>query len=115
MKVFNITDASTAALRSRGLENQHIRVGETIIAPGGSATLRGTAKERSELQVYIKVGALTLEELPVAYAAKRGLNLNGTAIPKPEPVPAPAPAPLEFAQVWPESVVEETSRRKKDK
>jgi hypothetical protein len=95
MKVFNVTDASTAALRNQGLENQHIRVGETVIPPGGSATLRGTAKERSELQVYIKVGAVAIDELPPAYAAKRGLNLDGSEIPKPPPPPAPVEAPVE--------------------
>jgi hypothetical protein len=85
MKVFNITDASTAALRNRGLENQHIKVGEVVIPPGGSAVLRGTAKERSELQVYLKVGAASLDELPVVYASKRGLTIQGEKI-APEPV-----------------------------
>ena|SRR5688572_3504811 len=89
MKVFNITDASTAALRNRGLENQHIKVGETIIPPGGSAVLRGTAKERSELQIYVKVGAVALEELPVIYASKRGLTLRGEPLEAPKPEPEP--------------------------
>ena len=115
MRVFNITDASTAALRNQGLENQHIRVGETVIPPGGSVTLRGTSKERSELQVYIKVGAVALEELPVAYAAKRGLNLDGTTLPTPQPNPTPAPAPVEALRgmdVTPELFVEEAPRKK---
>jgi len=116
MRVFNITDASTAALRNQGLENQHIRVGETVIPPGGSVTLRGTAKERSELQVYIKVGAVALEELPVAYAAKRGLNLDGSTIPTPVPEPTPAPVEaLRGMDVTPELVVDEVPRRKKDR
>lgn len=85
MKVFNITDASTAALRSQGLENQHIKVGETVIPPGGSVVLRGTAKERSELQVYVKVGAVSLEELPVLYATRRNLTIYGEKIPQVEP------------------------------
>lgn len=83
MRVFNITDASTAALRARGLENQHIRVGTTVIAPGGYADLRGTAKELSELQQLVKVRALVPEELPVDYAAKRGLDVRGNKLPTP--------------------------------
>lgn len=96
MKVFNITDASTAALRNQGLEGQHIRVGETVIAPGKSVTLRGTAKERAELQTYIKVGAVAIDELPPAYAAKRGLNLDGSTIivAKPAPVETKVPGPI---------------------
>lgn len=92
MKVFNITDASTTALETRGLANQAIKVGDTVIPKGGSATIRGTARERSELQVFIKVGAIAIDELPPAYAARRGLNLDGTPIPPPKPEPAP-PAP----------------------
>src|SRR4030067_3114729 len=99
MRVFNITYASTAALRTQGLENQHIRVGETVIPPGGSVTLRGTAKERSELQVYIRVGGVALEEIPVAYAAKRGLNLDGSTIPTPTPKPTPDPPMTDIVSV----------------
>jgi hypothetical protein len=87
MKVFNITDASTAALRSQHLENQHILVGETIVPPGASAEIRGTAKERSELQVFVKIGAIAIDELPAFYAAKRGLNLDGTPLEVEEAAP----------------------------
>lgn len=86
MKVFNITDAATSALTAQGLANQAIKVGDTVIPKGGSAEIRGTAKERSELQVFIKVGAVVLDSLPPAYAARRGLNVNGTPIVVNEPV-----------------------------
>lgn len=91
MKVFNITDASTAALRNQGLENQHIKVGDVVVPPGGSAVLRGTAKERSELQVYTKVGAVALDELPVVYAAKRGLTIHGHKLVPDAPTEVEAP------------------------
>jgi hypothetical protein len=96
VKVFNTTDAATAALVSQGLANQSIKVGDTVIHPGKSAELRGTARERSELQVYLRVGAVALDELPVLYANKRGLKLDGTPIepPKSEPEP-PHPPPAE--------------------
>ena len=105
MKVFNITDASTSALRNRGLENLPFKVGETIIPSGSSAVLRGTAKERSELQPLLKAGAAALDELPEWYAMKRGLNLDGS--PKPVPVPAPVPAPKDETT--------ESKPKKKDK
>jgi hypothetical protein len=97
MRVFNITDASTAALRAQGLENQHIRVGSAVIAPGTSVDLRGTARERSELQSFLKVRAVVIDELPVDYAAKRGLDIRGRKL-APEPkegdtFKAEAPAP----------------------
>lgn len=120
MRVFNITDASTAALRSQGLENQHIRVGSTVIAPGTSADLRGTARERSELQSFLKVRAVVLDELPVDYAAKRGLDVHGRKL-APEPVvkegntfmvTEPVPAfPMDVADLIPELPVE-TSKKK---
>lgn len=108
MKVFNITDASTSALESQGLANQAIKVGDTVIPKGGSATLRGTAKERAELQVFIKVGAVTIDELPPAYAARRGLNLDGTPIMQPEEV-AELEEALEELQASPESAPESVS------
>jgi hypothetical protein len=86
VKVFNITDAATSALTAQGLANQAIKVGETVIPKGGSADIRGTARERAELQVFLKVGAVALDELPPAYAARRGLNLDGTSIMKPEEI-----------------------------
>jgi hypothetical protein len=114
MKVFNITDASTAALRNQGLENQHIKVGDVIVAPGASTVLRGTAKERSELSSLIKAGAVVVGKLPVWYAAKRNLSLDGTPFVVSEPVaqvveadnPPPESAP-ESASVAPESSTEE--------
>lgn len=81
MKVFNITDASTAALRNQGMENLPFRVGEVVVKPGDSAVLRGTAKERSELHPLVKSGAAAIDELPAWYAAKRGLNVDGSPIP----------------------------------
>lgn len=98
MKVFNITDASTAALRNRGLENQHLKVGDVVIPPGGSAVLRGTAKETSELSAFVKVGAVAIDELPVVYAAKRNLALDGSSL-------APAPKPEAELESW--DVIEE--------
>lgn len=115
MKVFNITDAATAALRNQGLEKQHIKVGETVIPPGGSANLRGTSKERAELQVFIKVGAVALDELPAAYAAKRGLNLDGSPIPAPAPAPEKAVkvlAPMQDVWAEPAPVAEELPKRR---
>ena len=84
MKVFNITDAATSALTNQGLANQAIKIGDTVIPNGGSAEIRGTAKERSELQVFIKVGAVAIDELPPAYAARRGLLLDGRPIVAPK-------------------------------
>lgn len=90
MKVFNITDASTAALRNQGLENLPFKVGETIISPGTSGIIRGTARELSELQPLLKKGAAALDELPVWYASKRGLSIDGTPIVEEEPSEPPS-------------------------
>lgn len=84
MKVFNVTDEPTAALQSQGLVNQHLKVGDTVIPKGGSAVIRGTARELSELQVLLKVGAVAIDELPETYAIKRGLDVLGQLL-KPTP------------------------------
>lgn len=98
-RVFNITDGSTAALRNQNLERQHIRIGETTIPPGGYADVRGTAKEMSDAQIFVKIGALALDELPELYAARRGLNSDGSTKvveaepPHPPPADSPMPTP----------------------
>jgi hypothetical protein len=97
MKVFNITDASTHALRNQGLEGQHIRVGDVVIAPGSSAVIRGTAREVSELVPLTKVGAVALDQLPVWYAAKRGLSLSGEPL---TPVVPTKAEPAEATDEW---------------
>lgn len=119
MRVFNITDASTAALRNQGLENQHIRVGSTVIAPGTYVDLRGTARERSELQSFLKVRAVVIDELPVDYAAKRGLDIHGKKLtPEPEVkegntfmAAEPALVSMQLPELRPEFLVE-TSKKK---
>jgi hypothetical protein len=100
VKVFNITDAPTSGLDAQGLSNQHLKIGDTVIPKGGSAVIKGTAREQAELQVFIKARAVTIDELPPAYAARRGLNVDGTPIAPPaeveevdveeEPEPAPS-------------------------
>lgn len=117
-RVFNITDGSTAALRNQHLENQHIRVGETIIPPGKFVDIRATARELNDALILVKIGALALDELPAAYAAKRGLNIDGSVIPKeeepphPPPVDSPMPTPPD-PPVAPDVVAEPEVSRKK--
>jgi hypothetical protein len=116
VKVFNTTDAATAALVSQGLANQSIKVGDTVIHPGKSAELRGTARERSELQVYLRVGAAAIDELPVLYANKRGLKLDGSSVEPPKPEPPPPPPPPTEVYVDPVSAdVPESEPPKKGK
>lgn len=114
MKVFNITDSNTNALVSRGLANQALKVGETVIPAGKSAELRGTAREMSELQVYLRVGAVALDELPPAYASRRGLHLDGSPL-APEPTPAPVNAPSDQKMLGTEPAPEETTSKKGSK
>jgi hypothetical protein len=84
MRVFNITDSDTQALRAQGLSNQHLRIVDTVIPCGGSAELRGTAREKSEMRIYLKVRAITIDELPEDYAAMRGVRVDGSPLEPPE-------------------------------
>jgi hypothetical protein len=94
MKVFNITDVSTPALRNQHLENQPLKVVDTVIMPGKSAEFRGTARERNEASVFLKSGAVAIDELPPAYAAKKGLDVHGRELPK-SPAPVVPEEPVE--------------------
>lgn len=91
MKVFNITDVETRALKQQGLVGVSIKVGEVSIAPGESQELRGTAKEKSEVAAFIRRGAASVDQLPPGYAHKRGLLLSGDkpSTTTPEPTPDP--------------------------
>jgi hypothetical protein len=75
----------------------------------------GTARERSELQVYIKVGAIALDELPPAYAARRGLRLDGTPIAPPAPPPVAPRVAEVFAEPIQEDPLEGVPKRKGNK
>jgi hypothetical protein len=77
MKVFNVTDMPSRSLEQQGLVNVSVKVGTVVIPPGGSAVLRGSHKERSELMPLVRRGAVVVDELPPAYAAKKGLMVSG--------------------------------------
>lgn len=95
MKVFNITDVETRPLKQQGLRNVPIKVGETVIPPGESRVLRGTARERSEVSAFVRKGAAAVEQLPPWYAHRRGLLVSGASHPKESAVPASTPEPSE--------------------
>jgi len=72
MKVYNITDVETPQLKSLGRVNIPIKLGDTIIPPGGSAIVH--ERYRSEV-VQRFDGAAVIDTLPPSY--------NGAARPKP--------------------------------
>ena len=93
MKVFNVTDMPSRSLEQQGLVNVAVKVGLVVIPPGGNAVLRGSRKERSELMPLVRRGAVVVDELPPAYAAKKGLMVDGS--PKRDEVKSAAPAKVE--------------------
>ena len=93
MKVFNLTDVSTSALKAVGWVNVPIRVGGQSVAPGTSIEI--SEKFRPELLKYIRSGALALDTAPKGYVSAE------SHVP---PVPTqPAPSVFESA---PEVVAE---------
>ena len=81
MRVFNITDVPNRALEHQGLVNVSVKVGATVVGPGESVVLRGTAKERSDISSLLRRGAVVVDQLPPSYAAKKGLMLDGSKKP----------------------------------
>lgn len=85
MKVYNLTDVETPKLKQHGLMNQHIAVGEKMVAPGGDEDIDDATFERvqPELQKLVELGALSCDVAPDAYKSKKTSA---------EPVPTPPPS-----------------------
>lgn len=105
MKVFNLTDVPTSALKAVGWVNTTIQVGSLSVAPGKSIDV--PEKFRAELSKYIRPGALALDEAPKGYTAacKSSPTLPSPSMPpvlvRPEP-PALAPEPEPEPETEPE-------------
>jgi hypothetical protein len=115
MRVFNLTDVSTPALKRHGLEQQTIVVGTALLPPGGMEEIGDEPHVRAGAQFLVDVGAIAFEQLPPAYmAGKADVAVTSPPAPPivtaPEPTPEPEPAP-EPAPV----VVEEAPRFKRGK
>ncbi len=73
MKVFNLTDIETPALKQRGLLNQTFAVGDKLLAPGASDEVDDETLERvrPELQNMVALGIAALGDVPSEYTAKK--------------------------------------------
>lgn len=89
MKVFNLTDISTPVLEQRGLVEQHIAVGRSMIRPGEFAEVEDTPHTRSKLDFLVTVGGVAIDSLPPNYVkAREALAASGG---RPSPL-SPLPA-----------------------
>lgn len=71
MRVFNLTDVETDVLKQRGLLAQGIATSGRIVNPGEFIEVEDTSKSRSDLEYLLKVGAVSIDELPPPYVLKR--------------------------------------------
>lgn len=70
-RVFNLTDVKTPTLEQYGLVSQHIAVGNRMCEPGQFVELEDTGEMRAHLAHLVKVGALSVNEVPPKYAVAR--------------------------------------------
>jgi hypothetical protein len=73
MKVFNLTDVETPVLKQHGMVNHTFAVGALLLGPGDSGDLPSEKESalRTELQRLVGLGALSANELPPAYLARK--------------------------------------------
>lgn len=71
MRCYNLTDVETPELKSRGLVNCVLAVRAVLIKPGESAEVPDDATSRRDAENYVKVGALSIDSLPLAYSVTK--------------------------------------------
>lgn len=73
MKVFNLTDIETKALAQRNLMQQHVAVGDQMLAPGESVDIDDAtfARIQHHLQELVMVGVLACGEETADYQAAK--------------------------------------------
>lgn len=74
MKVFNLTDVETPKLKQHKLLNQTLSIGGSLVAPGGSVELKGSAEDRMHARHGLSVGALAVDDLPVSYVKAKEIK-----------------------------------------
>ena len=65
--VYNLTDVATPDLEHRRLLNAHFAVGQHIVAPGSSVSVPDSATVRANVDLLVRVGALSLGSVPASY------------------------------------------------
>jgi len=71
MRVFNLTDVSTPTLVRYGLLNQQIVVHRRSVSPGEYVEVEDTVDMRTRLEHVLTLGAVSIDQLPPAYAQAR--------------------------------------------
>lgn len=67
MKVFNLTDVATEKLKQYQLVDKLLVIGRSAVAPGESIDLPAEPHILSQLDGYIKLGAMCRDSLPAEY------------------------------------------------
>lgn len=97
MKVSSLTDVPTESLKHQGLVGASVRVGHHVIPSGATVELRGTSRERADVAMWLRRGALTLtprkSEPPVSEAAPTLRATHPTIPPEPVVIPWEPPPP----------------------
>lgn len=119
MRIFNLTDVSTRVLEQQKLLNQHFAVGGHMVVPGEyvdvedvNGTLRGN------LVHLLTVGAVSIDNVPPAYAAAKQttsghlgtLPVRHVAMRETKVVGADEPAPTNTSTPVPVSKYEPTEQ-----
>ena len=97
MKVYSVTDIPTPSLQHQGLVGASVRVGTHVIPAGGSAVLKGTSQERTEVTNWVRRGALSLQEPRRVAAREEPKTLRATHPTEPPPsvvIPTEPPPPV---------------------
>lgn len=103
MRVFNLTDVSTPALKAASLENVSITVGSESIAPGTSGEMK---KYSSHLARLFQCGALAYEQ-PSSYLRAKGLREVNTTLVTVNTVAVMPELPAETPAETPAATLEE--------
>jgi hypothetical protein len=93
MKVYNLTDVSTASLVQRGFVGRTLIVGPCLLAPGQSAEIDPVHFEphRTGVQALVTIGALSVGPFPpAAYLVAKSQAAPPAPTPAPQPVPKAA-------------------------
>lgn len=77
MKIFNLTDVETPALKERGLSNQPIIVHRWVINPGEGCEVQDSDQVRRALRGYVKDGMASVNVLPPSYVVKKEQKKRG--------------------------------------
>jgi len=77
VKVYNLTDVETPALKQAKLLRQTIAVGRTLVRPGEAVDVLKEVLLTRDAKHFLAVGALAQEKVPAAYRVAQDQKNKG--------------------------------------